>query len=100
MLNTQHYNETTFNPFMLNFVPLEVDGFFLGHVSQTLKTGYHDAIEAYNAYPQSCESDALLTQEEYTLLAARKYQGASDCFAEYTRGFITGWVACALGLVK
>jgi hypothetical protein len=99
MISTQHYDETVFSPLMLNFVPLEVDGFFLGNVSRTLKNGYCAAIEAYNAYPQSCEADALLTQEEYTLLASKSYAGTGD-FREYCRGFITGWVACVFGLVR
>lgn len=99
MIPTQHYNETAFSPFMLNFVPLEIDGFFLGHVSQALKTGYHDAIEAYNAYPQDSETDALLTPAEYTMLASKSYQGTGD-FSEYSRGFITAWIACVFGLVK
>lgn len=99
MITPQHYNETAFSPFMLNFVPLEVDGFFLGHVSQTLKTGYLAGIEAYNDYPIENESDALLTPQEYTMLASKSYQGNGD-FATFSRGFITGFVACALGLVK
>jgi hypothetical protein len=98
MLSTQHYNETAFSPFMLNFVPLEIDGFFLGNVSQTLKTGYHDAIEAYNAYPQDSETDALLAPQEYALLASRTYQGPN--FTEYARGFVAGWIACVFGLVQ
>ena len=99
MLSTQHYDETAFSPFMLNFVPLEIDGFFLGHVSQTLKNGYLAGIEAYNDYPQDSETDALLTPAEYTMLASKSYQGAGD-FASFSRGFITGFVACALGLVQ
>jgi hypothetical protein len=99
MIATRHFDETTFSPLMLNFVPLEIDGFFLGHVSQTLKSGYDAAVEAYNAYPLSCETDALLTEEEYRRLAAKSFQGIGD-FAEYSRGFITAWVACVLGLIK
>ena len=98
MLNTQHYNEATFSPFMLNFVPLEIDGFFLGNVSRTLKNGYRAGIEAYNAYPLEDEASALLTPQEYTILASKSYQGPD--FSEFMRGFVTAWVACVLGLVK
>jgi hypothetical protein len=90
------------------YVELSVNGYYVGHVTPVLKSGYQAAIQAFNdEKEQELGSDTLLSPQMYTLMASKTYPGVDDYnmteemhFSEYMRGFIGGWTACVFGIVN